>query len=316
MKTRSLATAQVPVIGLGCMGFDFAFVDDPRSDDPADVIREAIDLGAGYFDTADLYGDSEVILGNALKGRRDEAYVATKCGLAVAQEEPLITVPDGRPEHIRAALDRSLDRLGVDYVDLFQTHYFDPNVPVAETWGAMAEAVTAGKAKAIGTSNATVAQLEEAHAVHPVASNQSEFGLWSREPMDGVMPWCQAHGATFIAFSPLGRGFLAGSIKPGDVPFDEHDLRASLARFSEDAIARNQVIVEAIDRVGARHGATTAQVSLAWVLSKGDYVVTIPGTSRVGRLRENVAAADLELTAEDLAELDDCPQPIEPRVRW
>lgn len=316
MRARLLATVQVPVIGLGCMGFDFGFVDDPRSDDPADVVRAAVDLGAGYFDTADLYGDSEIILGKALAGRRDEAYVATKCGLAVAQREPLVTVPAGRPERIRAALDRSLARLGVDHVDLFQLHYFDPDVPPAETWGAMAEAVAAGKARAVGASNATVAQLEEAHAVHPVASCQSEMGLWSREPMDDVLPWCQAHGAAFIAYSPLGRGFLAGSIKPGEVPFDEHDLRASLARFSEDAIARNQVIVDAIDQVAARHGATTAQVSLAWVLAQGDNVVTIPGTRRVARLRENVAAAELELTDEDLAELDRCPQPAEPRVRW
>jgi aryl-alcohol dehydrogenase-like predicted oxidoreductase len=316
MQKRPLGTTEVPIVGLGCMGFSFAFTEDPNSDRPEDVIHAALDLGASLFDTADLYGDNELILGQALKGRRDEAFIATKCGLAKTQELPLITVPDGRPEHIRTSIDNSLRRLDVDVVDLFQLHYFDPNVPVAETWGAMAEAVTSGKAKAVGASNATVEQLEIAHAVHPVASCQSELSLWSREPLDDVLPWCTEHGVTFIAYSPLGRGFLAGAIKPGEVTYDETDLRSSLARFSEDAIVRNQALVDVIQGVGDRHGANAAQVSLAWVLAQAPGVITIPGTRRVGRLRENTAAADLHLSEQDLADLDGAPLPIEPRVRW
>ena len=316
MQRRSLGTTEVPAVGLGCMGFSFAFTEDPRSDRPEDVIHEALDVGASLFDTADLYGDNELILGQALKGRRDEAFIATKCGLSKTQELPLITVPDGRPEHIRASIDNSLQRLGVDVVDLFQLHYFDPNVPVAETWGAMYDAVAAGKAHAIGASNATVEQLEIAHGIHPVASCQSELSLWSREPLDDVLPWCTAHGTTFIAFSPLGRGFLAGTIRPGEVSYDETDLRSSLARFSEDAIIKNQNIVDVIRSVGDRVGATAAQVSIAWVLAQAPGVITIPGTRRIQRLRENAAAADLQLSSEDLADLDAAPLPLEPRVRW
>jgi aryl-alcohol dehydrogenase-like predicted oxidoreductase len=316
MQHRPLGTTEVPTVGLGCMGFSFAFTEDPDSDRPEDVIHAALDLGVSLFDTADLYGDNELILGQALQGRRDEAFIATKCGLSKTQELPLITVPDGRPEHIRTSVDNSLLRLGVEVLDLFQLHYFDPNVPVAETWGAMAEAVTSGKALAIGASNATVEQLEIAHGIHPVASCQSELSLWSREPLDDVLPWCTAHGTTFIAFSPLGRGFLAGTIRPGEVTYDESDLRSSLARFSDDAIERNQALVDVIRQVGDRVGATVAQVSLAWVLAQAPGVITIPGTRRVTRLQENVAAADLVLSAQDLADLDGAPLPLEPRVRW
>jgi aryl-alcohol dehydrogenase-like predicted oxidoreductase len=316
MQRRPLGTTEVPIVGLGCMGFSFAFTEDPKSDRPEDVIHGALDLGASLFDTADIYGDNELILGQALRARRDEAFLATKCGLSKTQDLPLITVPDGRPEHIRTSIDNSLHRLDVDEVDLYQLHYFDPNVPVAESWGAMAEVVASGKARAIGASNATVEQLEIAHAVHPIASCQSELSLWSREPLDDVLPWCTENGVTFIAYSPLGRGFLAGTVKPGGVTYDEADLRSSLARFSEDAIVKNQALVDVIVEVGDRHGASAAQVSIAWVLAQASSVITIPGTRRVERLQENTAAADLHLSEQDLADLDGAPLPLEPRVRW
>jgi aryl-alcohol dehydrogenase-like predicted oxidoreductase len=299
---------EVGAVGLGCMGMSFAYGPDERDDDVSvQVVHRALDLGCTLIDTADAYGPytNEELVGRALAGRRDEAVLATKVGLRL--EGGSIVGLDGRPEHVRASIDGSLQRLGVDSVDLYQLHRVDPAVPVEETWGAMAEVVATGKARWIGMSEVTVEQLERAHAVHPVATVQSELSLWTRDPLPEVLPWCTANGVGFLPYSPLGRGFLTGTVTQ---PFDEGDFRARNPRFSEEAIAANTRIVDTVRTVAERHGATPAQVALAWVLAKGEHVVPIPGTKKLTYLEQNCAAADLALTDEDLAELDAVPAPV------
>jgi aryl-alcohol dehydrogenase-like predicted oxidoreductase len=264
-----------------------------------EVVHAALDAGVTHLDTANIYGggESERYIGEALEGRRDDAFLATKFGMGEGGS--------GRPEYVREAIDASLRRLQTDHVDLYQLHRVDPEVPVEETWGAMAEAVAAGKARAIGMSEATLDELERAHAIHPVASLQSEFSLWTRDPLDGVLPWCAEHGAAFIPFSPLGRGFLTGKLTSAD--FEQGDFRANLPRFSDEAMQRNLELVDRVRAVAERHEAAPGQVALAWVLAQGEHVVPIPGTRRLTYLEENAAAARLELTADDLAELDALP---------
>ena len=209
---------------------------------------------------------------------------------------------------MRAALDASLRRLGTDRVDLWQLHRVDPEVPVAETWGAMAEQVAAGKARHLGMSEVGVAELDAAHAVHPVATVQSELSLWTRDPLAEVLPWCEANGAGFLPFSPLGRGFLTGTVTAGS--FDATDFRAKNPRFTDEAMAGNAALVAAVAAVADRLGATAAQVALAWVLAQGEQVVPIPGTKKQRWLEQNAAAADLVLAPADLAELDALPAPV------
>ncbi|MGZ4276247.1 MAG: aldo/keto reductase [Solirubrobacteraceae bacterium] len=301
----------VGAVGLGCMGMTWAY--DPTDRDEAEAIatiHRALALGVTLLDTADMYGPhtNEELVGRALDGRRDEAVLATKGGLVVESADPIRLRRDGRPEHIRAAIDASLRRLGVDHVDLYQLHRVDPEVPLEETWGAMAEAVTAGKARAIGLSEVGVAELERAHALHPVASVQSELSLWTRDALGEVLPWCAAHGAAFIPYSPLGRGFLTGRLD-GATSFASGDFRSGLPRFTDAARAANEAIVERVRAVAGRLGAQPSQVALAWVLAQGEHVVPIPGTRRRRWLEENAAAASLRLSAADLAELDALPAP-------
>lgn len=311
IPTRRLGTngPVVGAIGLGCMGMTWAYAPSERDERRSiHVIHRALELGVTLIDTADMYGPytNEELVGRALADRREQAVLATKVGLIVEQALPEIKMRrDGRPEHVRAAIDASLRRLQTDHVDLWQLHRVDPEVPVEETWGAMAEAVAAGKARAIGMSEATLDELERAHAIHTVASLQSEFSLWTRDPLDGVLPWCAEHGAAFIPFSPLGRGFLTGSVTSAN--FEQGDFRAGLPRFTDEAMARNMELVERVRAVAARHDATAGQVALAWVLAQGSHVVPIPGTRRLTYLEENAAAARLQLTADDLAELDALP---------
>jgi aryl-alcohol dehydrogenase-like predicted oxidoreductase len=215
---------------------------------------------------------------------------------------------DGRPEHVRAAIDASLQRLGTDHVDLYQLHRVDEKVPLEETWGAMAETVAAGKARAIGMSEVSVDELERARAIHPVASVQSELSLWTRDALAAVVPWCAAHDAAFLPFAPLGRGFLTGRL--GAREFAPGDFRRNNPRFQAQAMDANQALVERVRGVAERHGATPAQVALAWVLAQGDHVIPIPGTKRLERLDENLAAAELSLSAQDLEELDALPDAV------
>ena len=242
------------------------------------------------------------------KGRREEAVVATKCGLQVESIEPMKISRDGRPEHVREAIDGSLRRLGTDRVDLYYLHRVDPDVPVEETWGAMAETVAQGKAGAIGMSEATVEELDKANAIHPVAALQSELSLWERGPLEnGVLQWCRDHEAAFVPYSPLGRGFLTGAVTGESIT--EGDIRSTNPRFTEEAMEANFAIVDRVREVAERHGATPGQVALAWCLAQYERVVPIPGTRRVERLEENAGAARLELTDDDLADLDSLPAP-------
>jgi aryl-alcohol dehydrogenase-like predicted oxidoreductase len=308
---RRIGPFDVGAIGLGCMGMTWAYNPHDRDDvRSAAVIHRAIELGVTLIDTADVYGPftNEEVVGRALHGRRDDVVLATKVGLVVEDVATSKIVRDGRPEHVREGIDASLARLQTDHVDLYQLHRVDENVPVEETWGAMAEVVAAGKARAIGMSEATVEQLQAAHAIHPVASVQSELSIWTRDRLDDVLPWCRAHGAAFIPFAPLGRGYLTGTITADS--FDDRDFRARNPRFTREALAANLAIVERVRAVAERIGATPAQVALAWVLAQGDDVVPIPGTTKVERVEENAAAAHVALGAEDLAALDAAPPAV------
>lgn len=316
--------APVGAVGLGCMGMSWAYVPDPaRPRDEAEniaVIHRALDLGVTLIDTSDMYGPfiNEALVGRALAGRRDDAFLATKGGLVVG-EKPADGAADphaayginrvGDPDHLRRAIDASLGRLQVDHVDLYQLHRVDPSVPIEDSWSTLAEFVAAGKTRAIGLSEVSVEELERAHAIHPVASVQSELSLWTRDAIDGgVLAWCAEHGATFIPFSPLGRGFLTGAITAAS--FDDGDFRAKNPRFTPEALEDNLAIVDVVKAVATRLEATPAQVALAWVLAQGEHVVPIPGTRRVSRLEENAGAASVVLDADALTALDSMPAPI------
>ena len=275
------------------------------------LIQEAIDLGVDHLDTADVYGPfaNESLVGRALAGRRDRVLLATKCGLVIEDVATYRYGRNGRPEHVRAACDASLSRLGVDAIDLYYLHRVDPQTPVEETWRAMASLVAAGKVRALGISEPTVDELERVSRIHPVAAVQSELSLWTREHLEAVVPWCAAHGAAFVAFSPLGRGFLTGAIG-SEARFGPEDFRSRLPRFRPEAVAANQRLVGSVRAIAERRGATAAQIALAWVLAQGEHVQAIPGTQRRRYLEQNVAAAGIVLTADERAELDALPSPV------
>ena len=313
VRKRRLGSTAVSVfpVGLGCMGFSWGYRDESVDEaSAADVIRRAIDLGVDFFDTADMYGPytNEALLGRAVGGRRDRVVLATKTGILIEDKATYRFGRDGRPEHIREACDGSLSRLGIESIDLYYLHRIDPKVPLEETWGAMASLVQAGKVRSLGISEASVEQLERVSRIHPVTAVQSELSLWTRDYLGSVVAWCASHGASFVAFSPLGRGFLTGAI-PADARFEAKDFRATLPRFQPEAVAANQSIVEAVRDVARRRGATPAQIALAWVLAQGEHVLAIPGTQRRKYLEENVASAALALTPDELAALDAIPAP-------
>jgi aryl-alcohol dehydrogenase-like predicted oxidoreductase len=320
MRTTALGAGgpEIGVLGLGCMGMTDAYDMAAARDDARSiaVIHQALDLGMTLIDTADVYGPytNEELVGRALAGpHRERAVLATKVGLVDAggsAPAPGGNSPglakNGRPEHIRRAIDESLRRLRTDHVDLYQLHRVDPEVPLEESWGAMAEAVAAGKARHIGLSEVSAEEIRRAQAVHPVASVQSELSLWTRDVLAEVLPFCAAQGIAFLPFSPLGRGFLTGRFGSfDDLPQD--DFRRRLPRFQQEAMRANLAIVAQVRLVADRIGATPAQVALAWVLSQGDRVIPIPGTKTPKYLADNAAAADLTLTAADLADLDTAP---------
>jgi aryl-alcohol dehydrogenase-like predicted oxidoreductase len=311
LPQRRIGPFEVGAVGLGCMGMTWAYNTGSRDDErSAAVIHRALDLGVTLIDTADVYGPftNEEVVGRALAGRRDEVVLATKVGLVVEDIETLTLGRDGRPEHVHEAIDASLGRLRTDHVDLYQLHRVDEKVPLEETWGALAEVVAAGKARAIGMSEATVEQLERAHAIHPVATVQSELSVWTRDRLQDVLPWCREHDVAFIPFAPLGRGYLTGTITADS--FDERDFRARNPRFTRAALHANLAIVERVRAVAERLGATPAQVALAWVLAQDERVVPIPGTTKVERVEENVGAAFVALDAADLEELDSVPDTV------
>jgi aryl-alcohol dehydrogenase-like predicted oxidoreductase len=319
MRTTTLGNSgpAVGVIGLGCMGMSHAYDDPANRDDETSigVIRQALDLGVTLIDTADVYGPytNEELVGRALTGaHRDRAVLATKVGLVPGGGTSSSTSPgmgrDGRPEHVRQSIDDSLRRLGTDHVDLYQLHRVDPAVPLEETWGAMAEQVAAGKVRQIGLSEPTVDEIRRAQAVHPVASVQSELSLWTRDVLAEVLPYCQEQGIAFLPFSPLGRGFLAGRVTSFDeLPAD--DFRRRLPRFQQDALRANLAIAGRVREIAERGGHSPAQVALAWILAQGERVIPIPGTKTPKYLVDNAGAADVRLSAEDLADLDALPAP-------
>jgi aryl-alcohol dehydrogenase-like predicted oxidoreductase len=286
--------------------YDPALKDD---DTAIAAIRAALDLGVTLVDTAPAYGPytNEQLVGRALAGRRDEAVLATKVGLIV-DPKTFEFRKDGRPESVKASCEDSLRRLGVQHIDLFQLHRVDPEVPIEETWGAMAELVARGLVGHLGLSEVTVEECARAASVHPVASVQSEFSLWTRDWLDDVLPWCEANGASFIPFAPLGRGYLTGSVDTG-TEFEAKDFRARNPRFTPEARAANQVIVDGIRAVADGLGATPAQVAIAWTLAVSPAIVPIPGTRRPARVRENAEAANLVLSDADRKRLDDLPPP-------
>jgi aryl-alcohol dehydrogenase-like predicted oxidoreductase len=311
MNQRTVNGSEVGAIGLGCMGMTWAYgVDQRDARQSISVIHRALEIGVTLLDTADMYGPftNEVLVGRAIEDRRDSAFLATKVGLVVEDAASYKMRMDGRPEHVREGIDASLKRLRTDHVDLYQLHRVDPETPIEETWGAMAETVQQGKARAIGLSEVTVEQLDRAQAIHPVATVQSEFSLWTRDRLEDVIPWCREHGATLIPYAPLGRGYLTGTVTADS--FDDRDFRARNPRFSREALAANLAIVDRVKEVAERHEATPAQVALAWILAQGEDIVPIPGTKRVARLEENAAAAELQLDLAGLAALDAAPPPV------
>ncbi|QUQ70854.1 aldo/keto reductase [Kutzneria sp. CA-103260] len=305
MESRKLGDLEVSAQGLGCMGMSEFY---GQGDDTESIatIHRAIDLGVTFLDTADMYGigANEKLVGQALKDRRDQVVLATKFGFVRDPDDPNVRGVRGDAAYVREAVDKSLARLGVDHIDLYYQHRVDPNVPIEETVGAMAELVQAGKVRHLGLSEAGAETIRRAHAVHPITALQTEWSLWSRDIEDAIAPTCRELGIGIVAYSPLGRGFLTGRFTSTD-SFGEGDFRVvGQPRFSEENLAKNQAIVEALKAVAAERGVTPGQLALAWVQHRGQDVVPIPGTKRIKYLEENVAAAALALTADDLAAIE------------
>lgn len=308
MEQRALGSQGMVVSaeGLGCMGMsDIYGGRDERS--AVETIRRALDLGVTFLDTADMYGPhtNERLIGRAIAGRRDEVQLATKFGVLRDPDDPNARIFRADPEYVRAACDASLQRLGVDHIDLYYLHRVDPRTPIEETVGAMAELVAAGKVRWIGLSEVSPATLRRAHAVHPLTALQTEYSLWSRDPERELLPTLRELGIGFVAYAPLGRGFLTGTItSQQDLPPDDLRRSAFFPRFQGEALRRNLQLVERVRELAREKGVTPGQLALAWVLAQGDDIVPIPGTRRVRHLEENAAAAELRLTADDLARLD------------
>jgi aryl-alcohol dehydrogenase-like predicted oxidoreductase len=303
MKRRMLGHGlEVSAEGLGCMGMSefYGAGDDTES---LATIHEALDSGVNFLDTADMYGPftNERLVGTAIKGRRDEVVLATKFGNQRGEDGSFIRI-NGTPEYVIAACDASLERLGVDVIDLYYQHRVDRTVPVEETWGAMKSLVEAGKVRHLGISEAASPTIERANAVHPITALQSEYSLWSRDPEDDILATCRRLGVGFVAYSPLGRGFLTG--EAATRPESEGDFRSRHPRFSGDAFEHNLALVRNIEAIATEKDVTVAQLALAWVLSRGEDIVPIPGTKRRKWLRENIAAESISLSAGDIAALE------------
>ncbi|WP_243058160.1 aldo/keto reductase [Nocardioides sp. SR21] len=312
MDMRTLGQGlEVSALGLGCMGMSASYGPRPERADMVAVVRAAVERGVTFFDTAEVYGpfDNEELVGEALEPVRDQVVIATKFGFDIE--------PDGtqhglssRPETIRRVADEALRRLRTDRIDLFYQHRVDPDVPMEDVAGAVKDLVEAGKVGHFGLSEAGVANIRRAHAVLPVTALQSEYSLWWREPEAEILPVLEELGIGFVPFSPLGRGFLTGKLDP-NATFGADDIRASIPRFAADAMAANQAMVDLLARIGADKDASPAQVALAWLLAQKPWIVPIPGTRKVERLEENLGAAALTLTADDLQAIDAAAEQIQ-----
>jgi aryl-alcohol dehydrogenase-like predicted oxidoreductase len=305
MQTRKLGPdLVVSSIGLGCMGMS-EFYGEGDDAESMNVIHRAIDLGVTFFDTADMYGvgRNETLLGKALKVKRDGVVVATKFGNVRGPNGERLGI-NGRPDYVKKACDDSLTRLGIEVIDLYYQHRVDPNVPIEDTVGAMSRLVEAGKVRYLGLSEAAPATIRKAHATHPIAALQTEYSLWSREPEEEILPTLRELGIGFVPYSPLGRGFLTGRFKtPDDLP--DGDFRKGSPRFTGENFTKNLKLVEIVEALAKRKGATASQLALAWVLAQGSDVAPIPGTKRVRYLEENADAVHVELSPDDLGELDE-----------
>ena len=294
----------VSALGLGCMGMSDFYGDRDNAESVA-TLQAALDDGVTMLDTADMYGtgQNEELIGGVLQDRRAGVFLATKFGIVRDPANPQVRGISGRPEYVRSACDASLRRLGVDVIDLYYQHRVDPTVPIEETVGAMAELVRVGKVRHLGLSEAGAATIRRAHQVHPITALQMEYSLWSRDAEEEVLPVCRELGIGFVAYSPLGRGFLTGQIKKfEDLAAD--DYRRSSPRFQGDNFARNLELVRHIEEIAARKGCLPGQLALAWVLAQGDDIIPIPGTKRRKYLQENLGALDVALTAAELAEIN------------
>ena len=304
MDQRNLGPLNVPAIGLGCMGMS-AFYGTTDEGEAIATIHRALELGCNFLDTAEMYGpyENEKLLGKALEGRRDEVVLATKFGIVADPDDPKKRGLDGSPENVRRSIEGSLERLGTDHVDLYYLHRVDPGTPIEDTVGAMAELVEEGKVGNIGLSEASADTLRRANEVHQIAALQTEYSLWSRDVEKEILPTARELGVGFVAYSPLGRGFLSGRFKDPD-ELDSDDFRRDGPRFQGEALEQNRRLVAKVEELAGEKGCTPGQLALAWVLAQGDDVVPIPGTKRRKYLEENVAAADVDLTADDLARIE------------
>jgi len=308
MQTRQLGKngPQVSAIGLGCMGMTDFYTTGTDTKEATATLHRALELGINLLDTADMYGphSNEILIGQAIRGKRDQVFLASKFGIVRNPGDPAARGVNGRPDYIRQAIDGTLQRLGVDTLDLYYQHRIDPDVAIEETVGAMAELVRAGKVRYLGLSEASAATLERAHKVHPISALQSEYSLWSRDQEDnGCLAACQRLGIAFVPYSPLGRGFLTGALKsPEDFAAD--DYRRFSPRFQGENFTRNLLLVEQVKQLAAAKGITAGQLALAWVLAQGDYLIPIPGTKQRKYLEENVAALQVRLDADELQALE------------
>ena len=304
METRRLGNLEVSAIGLGCMGMSASYLPIPDRDEMIALTRAAVERGVTFFDTAQVYGPfaNEELVGEALEPVRDQVVIATKFGFDL--ESGQSRGVDSRPETIRSSVEDSLKRLRTDTIDLLYQHRVDPNVPIEDVAGTVKELIAEGKVRHFGMSEAGVGNIRRAHAVQPVTALQSEYSLWWREPEDEILPMLEELGIGFVPFSPLGKGFLTGKIDESTT-FDDGDFRNSVPRFDAEARKANSAFVDLLGRIAERKGATPAQIALAWLLAQKPWIVPIPGTTKLHRLEENLAAADVELTPDELSEIED-----------
>jgi aryl-alcohol dehydrogenase-like predicted oxidoreductase len=309
MQKRTLGNLEVSALGLGCMGINFAY--GSALDKPAAIalIRKAVERGVNFFDTAEVYGPftNEEIVGEALAPFGKEVIIATKFGFDFQNGKQ--SGLNSRPENIRKVAEASLKRLRLEVIDLFYQHRVDPNVPIEEVAGTVKDLISEGKVKHFGLSEAGSQTIRRAHAVQPVTALQSEYSLWTRKPEEEIIPTLEELGIGFVAYSPLGRGFLTGKMTV-DTKFETNDFRNNLPRFTADALKANQLLIDLLEKVAKQKSATTAQIALAWLLAQKPWIVPIPGTTKLNRLEENIGAASIELTKDDLAQIQEAASKI------